>query len=87
MGWKKVTVEQDGQSQYGMMREPILEVGNFFEIGDTVMVNKKNYKVESYDIDERDDLLIIKLADASPKKKGAKNGESPKGSDKDKPSE
>lgn len=86
MAWERIELKVDDLVLVGYMQDNILDIPNRLELGDSIKVKNKDYKIESFEIDERDDRLKIKLADASPKK-GAKNGKSPQGSDKDKPSE
>ena len=45
-----------------------IEMPNVIELGDSINVDGKYYKVSSFEVDERDDRLKIKLAMASTKK-------------------
>lgn len=82
MAWNKVKVSVDGESINAMLKhdESELEMSNVIELGDSLKVGKKNFKVLSSIVNHTDNLLNIKLAVASPEK-GAKNGKSPKGRD------
>ena len=82
MAWNKVKVSVDGESISAMLKhdESELEISNVLEVGDSIKVGKKNFDVLSTTINHTDNLLNIKLANASPVK-GAKNGKSPKGRD------
>lgn len=86
MAWEEVEIKVDDLILKGYMKGNDLNIPNQLELGDSIRVKNKDYMIASYEVDERDDILMIKLADASPKK-GAKNGKSPKGSDQNKPSE
>ena len=83
MLYKEVKIKVDDENILGYFDGENLEMPNEIEIGDSLNVDGKDYKVLSHLLDSRDDILKIKLAVASPVK-GAKNGESIKGRDKSK---
>lgn len=76
MAWKKVSIDLGDESIIGSLKidESELSIPNIVELGETVKVNKKEFKVLSSSIDIRDNKLNIKLAKASkPKKKEKKS--------------
>jgi len=76
MSWNKVHIDVDGEKINAYLKhdESQLEVKNIINIGDTIQVKNKEYKVLSSSINLRDDKLNIKLAKASkPKKKEKKS--------------
>jgi hypothetical protein len=83
MLYKEVKIKVDGENILGYFDGENLEMPNEIEIGDSLNVDGKDYKVLSHLLDSRDNILKIKLAVAS-LEKGAKNGESIKGRDKGK---
>ena len=81
MLYKEVKIKVDDENILGYFDGENLEMPNEIEIGDSLNVDGKDYKVLSHLLDSRDNVLKIKLAVASPVK-GAKNGESVKGRNK-----
>ncbi len=67
MAWEQVEVKANKGSVMGMMQGDQLDIPNM-PIGKTVNVNGKDIQVESSILDERDNVLKIKLAMASTKK-------------------
>jgi hypothetical protein len=78
--FKEVIVKVKDDELMGMFDGSNLEIPNEIEVGESLNVDGKELKVLSYLLDQRDNILKIKLANASPSK-GAKNGKSPQGSD------
>ena len=68
MAWNKVNVSVGKDKVVADMNGSDLEMPNVIELGDSINIDGKSYKVSSFKIDERDDRLKIKLAMASPKK-------------------
>ena len=68
MAWKKVNVSVGKQKIIADMNGAELEMPNFKNLGETINIDGKPYKVSSFEVDERDDRLKIKLAMASTKK-------------------
>lgn len=80
MAWNKVNVSVGKDKVVADMNGADLEMPNVIELGDSINVDGKSYKVSSFEVDERDDRLKIKLAMASTKKE--KSDDKPnKGSD------
>jgi len=67
MAWEQVVIKTNKGSVRGMMQGDQLDIPNM-PIGKTVNVNGKDIQVESSILDERDNVLKIKLAMASTKK-------------------
>jgi len=67
MAWEQVKVKAEKDTVMGMMQGDQLNMQNVL-IGKSVKVNGKDMPIKSYFIDERDDILIITLAMASPTK-------------------
>ena len=67
MAWEQVKVKAEKDTVMGMMQGDQLNMQNVL-IGKSVNVNGKDMPIKSYFIDERDDILIITLAMASPTK-------------------
>jgi hypothetical protein len=68
MAWQSVTVKGAKGNISAMLSGDVLEVAN--QLGkdpSDVLVDGKSYKVSSCSLDERDDVLTIKLAMASTK--------------------
>lgn len=68
MAWNKVNVSVGKDKVVADMNGSDLEMPNVIELGESINVDGKSYKVSSFELDERDDRLKIKLAMASPKK-------------------
>ena len=68
MAWNKVNVSVGKDKVVADMNGSDLEMPNVIELGESINVDGKFYKVSSFEVDERDDRLKIKLAMASPKK-------------------
>ena len=68
MAWNKVNVSVGKDKVVADMNGADLEMPNVIELGDSINVDGKSYKVSSFEVDERDDRLKIKLAMASTKK-------------------
>jgi hypothetical protein len=77
MSWNKVHIDVDGEKINAYLKhdESQLEVKNIINIGDTIQVKNKEYKVLSSSINLRDDKLNIKLAKASKSKKKEKKSD------------
>lgn len=67
MAWEQVKVKAEKNTVMGMLQGDQLNMQNVL-IGKSVNVNGKDMPIKSYFIDERDDILIITLAMASPTK-------------------
>ena len=65
MAWNKVNVSVGKNKVVADMNGTDLEMPNVIELGDSINIDGKSYKVSSFEIDERDDRLKIKLAMAS----------------------
>jgi len=68
MAWNKVNVSVGKTKVVADMNGTDLEMPNVVELGDSINVDGKTYQVSSFEVDERDDRLKIKLAMASNKK-------------------
>jgi len=68
MAWNKVNVSVGKDKVVADMNGTDLEMPNVIELGESINIDGKSYKVSSFELDERDDRLKIKLAMASPKK-------------------
>ena len=62
MAWNKVNVSVGKNKVVADMNGTDLEMPNVIELGDSINIDGKSYKVPSFEIDERDDRLKIKLA-------------------------
>ena len=67
MAWEQVKVKAEKDTVMGMMQGDQLDMPNVL-IGKSVKVNGKDISIKSHIIDERDDMLKITLAMASPTK-------------------
>jgi hypothetical protein len=67
MAWEQVKVKAEKDTVIGMMQGDQLDMPNV-KIGKSVKVNGKDISIKSHMIDERDDMLKITLAMASPTK-------------------
>jgi len=67
MAWEQVKVKAEKDTVMGMMQGDQLDMPNVL-IGKSVKVNGKDVSIKSHMIDERDDMLKITLAMASPTK-------------------
>ena len=67
MAWNRVQIDLGGESVDAMLStdETQLEVANIIEVGDTIKVNKKTYKVLSSILNVQDNFLTLNLAKAS----------------------
>jgi hypothetical protein len=68
MAWNKVNVSVGKTKVVADMNGTDLEMPNVVELGDSINIDGKPYQVSSFEVDERDDRLKIKLAMASSKK-------------------
>lgn len=68
MAWNKVNVSVGKTKVVADMNGTDLEMPNVVELGDSINIDGKSYQVSSFEVDERDDRLKIKLAMASNKK-------------------
>lgn len=70
MAWHRVKIDLGDESVDAMMSadKSQLEVANVIEVGDSIKVDKKTYKVVSSVIDVRDNFLTLNLANASKSK-------------------
>tara|TARA_R100000734_G_C3319162_1_gene114472 strand:+ start:2892 stop:3131 length:240 start_codon:yes stop_codon:yes gene_type:complete len=79
MAWEQVKVKAEKHTVMGMIKGDELEMPNVL-IGKTLKIDGKDVSIKSHVLDERDDVLKITLAMASPKKE--KSDDKPtKGSD------
>ena len=76
MAWNKVNVNVGKKKVEADMNGTDLEMPNVVELGDSINIDGKSYQVSSFEVDERDDRLKIKLAMASPKKEVKSDGKS-----------
>ena len=68
MAWGQVKVKGSKGNIVGMLKDDVLELPN--QLGkdpSEVKIDGKTYKVLSSSVDERDDIILIKLAMASTK--------------------
>ena len=70
MAWHRVQIDLGDDSVDAMMfaDKSQLRVANVIEVGDSIKVDKKTYKVVSSVIDVRDNFLTLNLAKASKSK-------------------
>jgi|TARA_R110000796_G_scaffold195878_1_gene312415 hypothetical protein len=80
MSWKNVWVKNGKQDVSAFMRGDELELPNILGEPTTVIVDGKSRSVESWRIDERDDIIkiLLKPPVGEQKKKGEPDGESTK---------
>ena len=76
MAWNKVNVSVGKTKVVADMNGTDLEMPNVVELGDSINIDGKPYQVSSFEVDERDDRLKIKLAMASQKKEVKSDGKS-----------
>jgi uncharacterized protein YegJ (DUF2314 family) len=67
MAWERVKVKAEKNTVMGMMQGDQLDMPNVL-IGKSIKVNGKDVSIKSYVVDERDNVLKITLAMASPTK-------------------
>tara|TARA_R110000782_G_scaffold657_7_gene2177 strand:+ start:408 stop:647 length:240 start_codon:yes stop_codon:yes gene_type:complete len=67
MAWEQVKVKAEKTTVMGMMKGDQLEMPNVV-LGKSVNVNGKDIPIKSHMVDERDNVLKITLAIASPTK-------------------
>ena len=85
MAWKEVTVKKGNSTDSGFMRGDDLDLPNKIGKPESVNVDGKTIKVVSFWVDERDNIIKIKLdvPMGTPTKKGGEsNGKSDEGSNK-----
>ncbi len=83
MAWKEVTVKKGNKSYNAFMRRDDLELPNNIGKPETVNVDGKTLKVKDFWVDERDDIIKIKLdvpMGTPTIKDGESNGKSDEGS-------
>lgn len=80
MAWNVVKVLLEKKEMRGYREDEYLNIPNFVEPKNSVKVDGKEYSIESFEYDQRDDRFMVKLAMASNKDKEQSNGKSPKGS-------
>ena len=68
MSWQEVEVKVGTENILGVLKDNILHIPSVKNLGEAITVNGKNHQVESYTVDHRDNIFIIKLAMASPTK-------------------
>ena len=80
MSWKNVWVKNGKQDVSAFMRGDELELPNVLGEPKTVIVDGKSRSVESWRIDERDDIIkiLLKPPVGEQKRKGEPDGESVK---------
>jgi len=80
MSWKNVWVKNGKQDVSAFMRGNELELPNVLGEPKTVIVDGKSRSVESWRIDERDDIIkiLLKPPVGEQKRKGEPDGESVK---------
>lgn len=69
MAWKVVEVKSGKVVVQGHLRGPELEFPNRIKESASLSVDGKNAKVDSWAVEERDDIVRVMLADASTKEK------------------
>jgi len=81
MSWNKVQLDLGDEKINAFLKndESQLSLQNIIEVGETVKVDKKEFKVLSSFINLRDNLLTINLAKASKPKEKKSDGKSTKG--------
>ena len=80
MAWSKVNVNVGKKKVEADMNGTDLEMPNVVELGDSINIDGKPYKVSSFEVDERDDRLKIKLAMASTNKEKSDDKPTERGS-------
>ena len=73
MSWNKVKVNVGKEQIDAFFDGENLDVSNVIKLGESINVDGKEYQVVSSILDTRDDILKIKLADASASKKEKKS--------------
>ena len=68
MSWHEVAVKVGEHSVSGMLKNNFLQMPFVEGLEKSITVNGKNYEVESFLVDNRDNILKILLAKASPTK-------------------
>ena len=68
MSWHEVAVKVGEHSVSGMRKDNFLQIPYVEGLEKSITVNGKNYEVESFLVDNRDNILKILLAKASPTK-------------------
>tara|TARA_R110000822_G_C14994281_1_gene460043 strand:+ start:104 stop:355 length:252 start_codon:yes stop_codon:yes gene_type:complete len=78
MSWKNVSVKNGAKVQPAFLRGDELELANVLGDPKTVTVDGESRKVQSWTIDERDNIIKIKLEplEGALKGKGEPDGES-----------
>lgn len=80
MAWKEVSVKgKKGDVAGWQSSDGRMELPNQVQQSDSITVDGKQLKVDSWVVDERDDRIFIQLADARTKKKEQSNDESDEG--------
>jgi len=82
MSWSKIEIDADGEMLNAFMNHDSTEISmnNIVDLGDTIKVEKKVYKVISSSIDIVSNMLTVKiLANASKPKEKKSDGKSTKG--------
>tara|TARA_R110000868_G_scaffold107594_2_gene294345 strand:- start:786 stop:1034 length:249 start_codon:yes stop_codon:yes gene_type:complete len=82
MSWSKIKIDADGEKLNAFINHDSTEIciNNIVELGETVKVDKKEYKVLSSSVDIVSDMLTIKvLAKASQPKEKKSDGKSTQG--------
>lgn len=84
MAWKEVSVKRGKKEYLAFMRGDELELPNKIGKPESISVDGKTIKVVSFSVDERDDIIKIKLdvpMGTPTKEDGESNGKSDEGSD------
>ena len=79
MAWVEVTVTHGKKELPAMQRGADLHLVNKIGKPTSVVVDGKTIKVESYTVDERDDIIQVKLDLPKGRSKGASDDQSPEG--------
>ena len=69
MPWKEVTIKSDKKEFAAMQRGNEVHFPNVMKESTQLVIDGKSQKVESWAIDDRDDVVNVMLADAGTKEK------------------
>jgi len=69
MPWKEVTIKSDKKEFPAMQRGSEVHFPNVMKESAQLVIDGKSQKVESWAIDDRDDVVNVMLADAGTKEK------------------
>jgi len=69
MPWKEVTIKSDKKEFQAMQRGNEVHFPNVMKESPQLVIDGKSQKVQSWAIDDRDDVVNVMLADAGTKEK------------------